>query len=109
MSVGIVNGFTGTVILSLRFDCRNGSCSVIPVRQLIPATANVTVNAASLGAGIISSPCRVPAGSPPIALAVPFNVADYQLSGTQALTISAGAQGTAKPYDQSFHVLMRDP
>ncbi len=96
ITVGSVNGFTGTVALSCSMTSGNGSCSVNPSSvSSFPATANVTVNATSLAAGSYELSVQGISGSTTQTRAIPFDVADYQLTGTQALTISAGGQGTA--------------
>lgn len=94
--VTAVNGFTGTVALSCSINSGNGSCSVSPASVTsFPVTANLTVNASSMAAGIYELSVQGISGSTTQTRTVSFEVADYQFSGTQALTISAGGQGTA--------------
>jgi hypothetical protein len=96
VSVAAVNGFTGIVSLSCSMTSGSGTCSVSPASvSSFPATANVTVNATNLTAGSYQLSVQGTSGSTTHTLAVPFNVADFQLSGTQSLTVNAGAQGTA--------------
>jgi len=61
-----------------------------------PATANVTVNAAGLVAGPTQLSVQGVSGSKTHTLVVPFNVADYQISGSQTLSAAPGGQVTAK-------------
>ncbi len=90
------NGFTGTVNLSCSTSSGNGACSASPASvQAFPATTNVTVNAADLAAGSYQLSILGISGSITNTLAVAFNVADFQLSGTQTLSIYAGTQGVA--------------
>jgi hypothetical protein len=96
ISVASVNGFTGAVNLTCSVTSGSGSCSLSPTSvQLFPTSVEVTVNAANLTAGSDQLSVQGTSGSTVNTLAVPFNVADFQLSGTQSLTVNAGAQGTA--------------
>jgi len=96
ISIASVNGFTGTVNLSCSLISGSGSCSVSPVSvSAFPTAANVTVNAATLGAGSYQMAVAGTSGSTTNTLTIPFNVGDYQLSGTPSLSINAGSQGTA--------------
>ena len=95
ISVTSVNGFASTVILSCS-TTENGACSASPASvQTFPSAFNVIVNATNLSAGSYQLSVLGTSGSTSNTLAVPFNVADFQLSGTQALTINAGEQGIA--------------
>jgi hypothetical protein len=94
ISITVLNGFTGIVSLTCSLTSGNGSCSVSPASvSAYPATASVTVNATNLSAGSYQLSVQGTSGSLTHTLAVPFNVADYQLSGDLALTIAPGAQG----------------
>jgi hypothetical protein len=96
IGIASINGFTGTVDLSCSLATGDGSCSVKPASvSSFPATADVTISAPTLGAGSYQLSLVGVSGSTSNTLDVPFNVADYQLSGTKSLTINAGAQGTA--------------
>jgi hypothetical protein len=61
----------------------------------IPTTANVTVNAPTLSTGSYQLLVQGTSGSTTHTLLIPFNVGDYQISGTQALSVGLGAQGTS--------------
>ncbi len=96
ITVSAINGFSGTVSLTCSLVSGSGSCSVSPASvNSFPAGANVTVNATTLAAGSYQLSVQGASGGTTHTLTVPFNVADYQLSGTQSLTIGPGAQGTA--------------
>jgi hypothetical protein len=96
ISVASINGFTGTVNLSCSMAAGDGSCSVKPASvSSFPATADITISAPALGAGSYQLSVRGASGSTINTLAIPFNVADYQLSGTESITINAGSQGAA--------------
>ncbi len=96
ISVTATTGFTGTINLSCSLVSGNGSCSVSPATVTsIPTTANVTVNAPTLSTGSYQLLVQGTSGSTTHTLMIPFNVGDYQISGTQALTVGLGAQGTA--------------
>jgi hypothetical protein len=96
INVAAVNGFTGTVNLTCAMTSGSGTCSLSQVSvESFPATVNATVNATNLTAGSYQFSVEGTSGSTVNTLAVPFNVADYQLSGTQALSITAGSQGVA--------------
>jgi hypothetical protein len=62
--------------------------------NVFPAAANVTVNAATLGAGSYQMAVLGTSGATTKTLTIPFNVGDFQLSGSPSLSINAGAQGT---------------
>jgi hypothetical protein len=96
INVAAINGFTGTVALACSLTSGNGSCSVSPASvSAFPATANVTVKATNLTAGSYQLSVQGISGSTTHTLAVPFNVGDYEISGTQSLTVAPGTQGTA--------------
>lgn len=95
ISVTAAAGFTGTITLSCSLLSGNGSCSISPSTVIsIPTTANVTVNAAALIAGSYQLLVQGSTGSTTHSLVVSFNVGDFQLSGTQSMTVGVGAQGT---------------
>jgi hypothetical protein len=94
ISVTSVNSFAGTVTLSCS-TTENGTCSASPASvQAFPSAFNVIVNATNLSAGSYQLSVLGTSGSTTNTLAVPFNVADFQLSGTP-LTINAGQEGIA--------------
>ncbi len=91
-----INGFAGTVVLSCSMLSGSGSCSVNPASvQSYPATVFVTVNATHLTAGSNQFSLQGASGSTVSSLAVPFDVADFQLSGTASVSINTGGQGVA--------------
>jgi uncharacterized membrane protein len=95
ISVTATTGFTGIVGLACSLISGSGSCSVNPVTVTsFPTTANVTVNATTLSAGSYQLLVQGTSGATTHTLLIPFNVGDYQLSGTQTLTVGLGAQGT---------------
>jgi hypothetical protein len=100
ITITSANGFNGSISLTCSLASGNGSCSMNPTSVNLPpltatATANAIVNAANLAAGSYQLSVQATSGSITSDMVVPFNVADYQLTGTQSLTITAGAQGTA--------------
>jgi len=96
ISVGATTGFTGTINLTCTLVSGSGNCSVSPTAVTsIPTTANVTVNATNLSVGSYQLLVQGVSGATSHTLLIPFNVGDYQLSGTQALTVAVGAHGTA--------------
>ncbi|MGA3348726.1 MAG: hypothetical protein ABSC33_06870 [Candidatus Sulfotelmatobacter sp.] len=100
ITITSANGFNGSINLTCSLASGNGSCSMNPPLVNLPpltatATANAIVNAANLAAGSYQLSVQATSGSITSNMVVPFNVADYQLTGTQSLTINAGAQGTA--------------
>ncbi|MFZ1006706.1 MAG: hypothetical protein WAN65_07715 [Candidatus Sulfotelmatobacter sp.] len=99
-----VNGFAGTVNLSCSIvSCfgtsGSASCSVSPTSaSSFPTRVQVTVNAATLattGAGSCNLSVGGTSGSTTNTLPLSFNVADFQLSGTQSLTIDPNSQTQA--------------
>jgi uncharacterized membrane protein len=96
ITVSAINGFSGPVNLTCSLISGSGTCSVSPASvNSFPAGVNVTVNAATLAAGSYQLSVQGTSGATTHTLVVPFNVGDYQLSGTQSLTIGPGAEGTA--------------
>lgn len=96
ITVSSINGFSGTVNLTCSLISGSGGCSVVPLFvNVFPSAVKVTVNASTLAAGSYQFSVQGTSGAIIHTLVVPFNVADYQLSGTQSLTIGPGAQGTA--------------
>jgi hypothetical protein len=104
IGVTSVNAFAGTVnlscsIISCSGTSGSGSCSVSPTSvSSFPTPVVVTVNAAALtttGAGS----CNLSVGGTSVSttntLPLSFNLADFQLSGTQSLTIDPNSQAQA--------------
>jgi hypothetical protein len=97
-AIGIASqyGFSATVSLSCSLKSGTGSCSVAPASvNSFPASANVTVNATALSAGSYQALVQGASGSITNTQAIPFNVGDYQLSGTQTLSLPPGGQAIA--------------
>jgi hypothetical protein len=87
ITVGSIDGFTGAIILSCSLISGSGTCSPSPASlSSFPAAANVTIDAATLGAGSYQLAVVGTSGSTTNTLTIPFNVADYQLSGTSLLS-----------------------
>jgi hypothetical protein len=96
ISVAAASGFTGVVALTCALISGSGSCTVNPgTVGSFPTTANITVNATTLSAGSYQLLVQGASSATNHTLVIPFNVGDYQLSGTQALTLTPGAQGAA--------------
>ena len=93
VSIAPQYGFSATVNLSCSLKSGTGSCSVAPTLvNSFPATANVTVNATTLGAGSYQATVQGVSGSITNTLAIPFNVGDYQLSAPPTLSLPPGGQ-----------------
>jgi len=90
------DGFSGTVTLSCPATYGVGSCSISPTSvSSFPATATLTINGTSFVAGSYSLLISGTSGSITHTQSVSFNVGDYSISGTQALSLAPGRQGTA--------------
>lgn len=90
------SGFTGTVQLSCSVISVNGTCSVSPASvHVFPATATVTLTAGNLTAGSYQLVVQGTSGQLINSLSIPFNVADFQLSGPQSLDVPSGGAGSA--------------
>ncbi len=96
INVTATAGFTGTISLTCALISGSGTCNVSPATVTsIPTTANVTVNAPALTLGSYQLLVQGTSGTTTHTLLIPFNVGDYQLSGTPSLTLLPGEQGTA--------------
>ncbi len=96
LSITSQDSFTGTVTLNCPNTFGAGSCSISPASvNSFPATATLTINGTSFTAGSYSLSISGTSGSVVHSLAVPFNVGDYSVSGTQTLSLAPGRQGTA--------------
>lgn len=90
------DGFSGTVSLSCPATYGAGSCSISPAAvNSFPATATLTINGASFAAGTYSLTITGTSGSTVHTLAVPFNVGDYAIAGTQTVSGVPGRQAIA--------------
>lgn len=94
ISISALNGFSGTVTLSCSLPGASCSLSNSAV-STFPVTVIVTVNATNLSAGSHQLSVLGASGSISHTLPIGITVTDYQLSGTQSLTIAPGTQGTA--------------
>jgi hypothetical protein len=96
ISITSQDGFIGTVRLSCPNTYGTGSCSISPSSlSSFPATATLTINGSSFSAGTYSLTITGTSGSTVHTLAVPFNVGDYTISGTQNISAAPGAQVAA--------------
>jgi hypothetical protein len=90
------DGFSGTVTLSCPATYGAGSCSISPTSvSSYPATATLTINGTSFTAGAYSLSITGTSGSTVHSLAVPFNVGDYAITGTQSVAGAPAGQTTA--------------
>jgi hypothetical protein len=96
ISITSQDGFNGTVTLSCPTTYGAGSCSVSPTTvNSYPATANLIINGTSFAAGSYSLSVTGTSASTTHSVSVPFNVGDYAITGTQTLSLTPAAQGTA--------------
>jgi hypothetical protein len=96
ISIASQDRFSGTVALTCPATYGAGSCSISPSSvSSYPATATLTINGTSFMAGTYSLLVTGTSGSVVHTLAVPFNVGDYSLTGTQSLSGVPGGQVTA--------------
>ncbi len=97
ITIAAMDGFSGVVTLNCPPTFGAGSCSISPVTvSSFPIVATLTINGTSFAAGTYSVAITGTSGAVTHSLSVPFNVGDYSVSGTQALTVSPGGQGTAR-------------
>ena len=88
------DGFSGVVTLNCPATFGANSCSVSPAAvSTFPATATLTINASSFAVGSYSLNITGTSGAVTHSVPVAFNVGDYTISGTQALTLSPGSNG----------------
>lgn len=93
ISITSQDGFAGMVTLACPATYGAGSCSISPSSvSSFPATATLTINGTSFTAGSYSLSITGTSGSTAHSLAVPINVGDYTISGTQTVTGTPGAQ-----------------
>lgn len=96
ISITAQSGFSGTVSLSCSSTYGSGTCSISPTSvSTFPTTATLTINGTSLSAGSYSLSVTGTSGSLQQSLTVPFNVGDYSISGTQAVSTVPGRQAVA--------------
>ncbi len=96
LTISSQDGFSGTVSLSCPTNFSAGSCSIAPASvSAYPAIVTLTINGVDFTAGSYSAVITGTSGSTTHTLAVPFNVGDYSISGTQTVALAPGGQGTA--------------
>ncbi len=96
LSVVSQDGFSNIVMLSCSTTAGVGGCGVNPASvSSYPASPTVTLNTAGFAAGSYSMMVTGTSGSEVHTLAIPFNVGDYSISGTQTLTVTPSGQGAA--------------
>jgi hypothetical protein len=97
IAIASQDGFAGMVTLSCPTTYGAGSCIISPASvSSFPANAILTINGSSfVAAGNYSLTITGSSGSVVHSLAIPFNVGDYIISGTQTLALAPGGQGTA--------------
>jgi hypothetical protein len=96
ITVSSQDGFTGTVSLSCVSTFGANSCSVSPASvNTFPATATLVINGTSFQAGSYQIAVQGISGATTHSYPVPFNVGDYSIAGTQALSTPPGGQVTA--------------
>jgi len=97
ISIAAQDGFAGAVTLSCSTPGGAGSCSISPSSvSSFPATATLTINGTNFSAGNYSATITGISGDVTHTLAVPFNVGDYSITGTQSVSGQAGGQVTSK-------------
>jgi hypothetical protein len=96
IAIASQDGFSGVVNLNCPATFGANSCSVSPTSvSAFPATATLTVNGSSFVAGAYALVINGTSGNVTNSVSVAVNVGDYSISGTQALSLPPGAQGTA--------------
>ncbi len=96
ITISSQDGFNGVVSLSCLPTFGAGSCSITPTTiSSYPATATLVINGASFSAGAYQIAVQGSSGSINNSYPVQFNVGDYSITGTQALSGAPGAQFTA--------------
>jgi hypothetical protein len=95
IAIASQDGFNNPVSLNCTTTGTN-RCSISPTSvSSFPTTATLTINGAGLSAGSYQVSVGGTSGSITNSLAVPFNVGDYVIAGTQALSVAPGGQVTA--------------
>jgi len=104
ISITAQDGFSGTVALNCPSTFGAGSCNISPAMvSSFPTVATLTINGTSFAPGSYSVSITGTSGATTHLLPVAFNVGDYSISGTQAVTVSPGGQGTANLTLTSSH------
>jgi hypothetical protein len=97
ISITSQDGFNGTVTLGCSSTYGVGSCTISPASvSSYPATATLSIYGSRFSSGGADSvSVTATSGSLSHSLAVPFNVGDYKITGTQTFAGIAGQQVTA--------------
>jgi hypothetical protein len=96
LSITSQYGFSGTVTLNCPPTFGASSCSISPASvSAYPASATLIINGTGFVAGSYSVSVTGTSGTIVGSLAVPFNVGDYSISGTQSFSLTPGGEGTA--------------
>ncbi|MGB9360027.1 MAG: hypothetical protein WCA99_00385, partial [Candidatus Sulfotelmatobacter sp.] len=93
ISITSQDGFNGVVSLSCSNTFGAGSCSLTPTSiSSYPATTTLVINGTSFSAGAYQVAVQGSSGSINNSYPVQFDVGDYSMTGTQALSGAPGAQ-----------------
>lgn len=96
VTISSQDGFNSPVTLTCQSSLGANSCSVLPPEvSIFPATATLTINAASLSAGAYQVTLQGVSGASTHLLAVAFEVGDFVISGTQNISVPPAGQATA--------------
>ncbi|MFY9910208.1 MAG: hypothetical protein WAK56_10210 [Candidatus Sulfotelmatobacter sp.] len=96
ISISSQDGFNDAVNLTCAGIFGPNSCSVVPSAVgAFPATATLTINAATASAGSYQIAVQGTSGSTTHTYEVPFDVGDYAISGTKTLSGDPSGQAAA--------------
>ena len=96
ITISSQDGFSNTVSLTCATTFGANSCDIVPsIVSTFPATATLTINGTSLAAGTYQIGVQGTSGATTHTYQVAFDVGDFLITGTQALSADPGAQATA--------------